>query len=239
LGTTQRTRVAASHGVRQKLFFGKEEAAMSQKPCPNATARFLKKATVCPVCRNNLRPPSFGSKIRGLRLGNSAHRGLGTDCSAVYADQRDGSADPEMDGAKLDGHVLSFDIFNVGTDDRPADKQVDTVTQYEKASQNRSVQPRLFVCHATKRFVCTGEGTDERQLYTFNTFDLKQQVKVFSEIKAGEPISLFGKLNDNNVCSKDRPGPEAYKCNLGYSDKYGPKVLSVDIKKSMLQPFDG
>ena len=35
-------------------------------------------------------------------------------------------------GAKLDGHVLSFDIINVGTDDRPADRQVDAVTQYEK-----------------------------------------------------------------------------------------------------------
>ena len=51
---------------------------------------------------------------------------------------------------------------------------------------------------------------------------------------------MFGKLNDNNVyAKKDRPGPEAYKCSLGFSDKYGPKMLQVDIKKSMLQPFDG
>jgi hypothetical protein len=196
---------------------------------------------VCPICRSDLRPPSVAAKILGLRDYVTLPTAVLALIAALFTPINETVRQAlGWDGAKLNGHVLSFDIINVGTDDRPADKQVDAVTQYEKLLRLVLFNRGYSFATLQSAFVCAGEGTDERPLYTFNTFDPKQQVKVFAEIKAGETISLFGKLNDNNVYKKnDRAGPEAYKCNLGFSDKYGPKVLQIDIKKSMLQPFNG
>jgi hypothetical protein len=218
-----------------------DEAAMSQKPCPKCDSEISERATVCPICRSNLRPASLSDKILGLRDYITLPTAVLALIAALFTPINESVRRAfGWDGAKLDGHVLSFDIINVGTDDRPADKQVNTVTQYEKLLRVVLFNSGYSFATLQSAFVCAGAGTEERTLYTFNTFDPKQQVKIFSEIKAGETISLFGKLNDNNVYwKKDRPGPEAYKCSLGYSDKYGTKVLQVEIKKSMLQPFDG
>jgi hypothetical protein len=86
---------------------------MSQKPCPKCDCQISEKATVCSVCKSNL--SSRSARLRDIPLAILA------PIAALFSPSKEAVRQIlGWDVAKLDGHVLSFGILYVGSDDRPA-----------------------------------------------------------------------------------------------------------------------
>ncbi|TYL92608.1 hypothetical protein FXB40_24525 [Bradyrhizobium rifense] len=212
---------------------------MTHINCPKCDSLISDKAQVCPVCHANLVKPTRLSRLLGLRDYLTLPAALTALVVSLAGWVNDFRPVLKLDDAKVTGYLLNPDIINVGLDDRPTEQQVKKVTEYIQIQRVILFNNGYSLASVQSSFVCTGDETGpSRHLFTFVTYDTKQRIKTFVEIKPSETVVLSGKLSDANLYTKEErasAGPNT--CTFGYYDKFGLKGTVIAIKPAQMRPF--